>query len=173
MFTPGSRACVYENASGQPNWPSRDPIGEAGGVNVYSFTRNSPNNFSDPLGLAGVAIGLPLLWPTAGGAASTGVGFPVAVGIVVIGGAAILIYDPNAPAALPPPVMYPPITTHGVNAPPISICNDTRTKPKNVCIRFRLDIDETGFPRCFFRCAGNIIAMRSGPTCWLRQIEIE
>lgn len=74
MFTPGSRACVYEIASGQPNWPNRDPINEPGfesvrlhkrGLlralskqkrnlynNLYGFVRNNPVGRYDPLGLA-------------------------------------------------------------------------------------------------------------------------
>ena len=31
-------------------WGSRDPIGEEGGSNLYSFVFNSPNNFIDPKG---------------------------------------------------------------------------------------------------------------------------
>jgi RHS repeat-associated protein len=31
-------------------WPSRDPIGERGGVNLYGFVRNSPVGFVDKLG---------------------------------------------------------------------------------------------------------------------------
>lgn len=33
-------------------WPSRDPIGESGGVNLYGFVRNDGLNKSDSLGLA-------------------------------------------------------------------------------------------------------------------------
>jgi RHS repeat-associated protein len=36
-----------------PRWLSRDPIGEAGGINLYSFVGNSPSSFIDPFGLAG------------------------------------------------------------------------------------------------------------------------
>ena len=32
-------------------WTSRDPIGEAGGQNLYGFVSNDPVNFIDPLGL--------------------------------------------------------------------------------------------------------------------------
>ncbi|MCU0797071.1 MAG: RHS repeat-associated core domain-containing protein, partial [Akkermansiaceae bacterium] len=32
-------------------WPSRDPIGESGGMNLYGMVRNSPVNFFDHLGL--------------------------------------------------------------------------------------------------------------------------
>jgi hypothetical protein len=38
-------------ASGIPYWPSRDPIGEEGGMNLYGFVGNDGVNFFDLLGL--------------------------------------------------------------------------------------------------------------------------
>ncbi|HYE37988.1 RHS repeat-associated core domain-containing protein [Methylocaldum sp.] len=38
-------------------WLSRDPIGEAGGVNLYVYVENNPVNLVDPLGLLGHAPG--------------------------------------------------------------------------------------------------------------------
>jgi RHS repeat-associated protein len=39
----------YDPLTGR--WPSRDPIEEAGGVNLYGFVRNSVMRFTDSLGL--------------------------------------------------------------------------------------------------------------------------
>ena len=41
---------AYSAADGR--WMSRDPIGEAGGVNLYAYVGGSPLNYSDPMGLA-------------------------------------------------------------------------------------------------------------------------
>ena len=49
--TPGSRACAYKTASGRHEWPSRDPIGERGGINVTSFAGNDLVNSVDLAGL--------------------------------------------------------------------------------------------------------------------------
>jgi RHS repeat-associated protein len=51
----GCPACGYETASGRPVWPSRDPIGEQGGVNLYGMVGNNPVNRIDPLGLQATA----------------------------------------------------------------------------------------------------------------------
>ena len=49
-FTPGSRACAYRTASGRAEWLSRDPIGEAGGKNLYCMVWNDSVSFWDYLG---------------------------------------------------------------------------------------------------------------------------
>ena len=50
MFTPASRACAYRTASGRAKWPNRDPIGEEGGINLYTYVNNSPIDWIDDLG---------------------------------------------------------------------------------------------------------------------------
>ena len=46
----GSARCAYKTASGRGKWPSRDPIGDKGGLNYYSFVENGPNTKIDPDG---------------------------------------------------------------------------------------------------------------------------
>ena len=43
--------CGDESASGLPEWLSRDPIEENGGLNLYVYVGNSPISAVDPLGL--------------------------------------------------------------------------------------------------------------------------
>jgi len=47
----GTAACGDESASGRPKWPSRDPIGEEGGLNSYGYVANNTLNDFDFLGL--------------------------------------------------------------------------------------------------------------------------
>ena len=44
----------YDPVTGR--WPSRDPIGERGGINTYSFVGNIPVNLIDVLGLADLHV---------------------------------------------------------------------------------------------------------------------
>ena len=45
-----NRPCSYKTASGIPYWPSRDPIEEEGGINLYAFVGNNGVNKWDLLG---------------------------------------------------------------------------------------------------------------------------
>jgi hypothetical protein len=51
MFTPGSRGCGYNIASGRRQWLNHDPIGIRGGINMYRFVRNNPISRIDSSGL--------------------------------------------------------------------------------------------------------------------------
>jgi hypothetical protein len=44
--------CDYESVSGLPEWLSRDPIAESGGINLYGYVGNNPVSETDPLGLS-------------------------------------------------------------------------------------------------------------------------
>jgi hypothetical protein len=45
-----NRPTLTKTASGIPVWPSRDPIGEQGGINLYGFVNNDSPNKWDRLG---------------------------------------------------------------------------------------------------------------------------
>ncbi len=70
---------------GTQRWLSRDPIGEAGGINLYGYVANNPVNFVDPLGLVqwGQVIGGSLA--AIGGVALVGVASVAAAPVVVVG----------------------------------------------------------------------------------------
>ena len=60
IFTAQAHAVMYLARPYDPNmgrWMSRDPIGEAGGVNLYGFVRNRPVNRWDKFGLADDSLG--------------------------------------------------------------------------------------------------------------------
>jgi len=67
-----NRPCSYKTASGRPYWPSRDPIGERGGVNLYGFVKNAAPNRWDFLGKI-------TLFDDIGGNGGTGLIFPPAI----------------------------------------------------------------------------------------------
>jgi hypothetical protein len=46
-----SGACRYRTGLGHPIWLNRDPIFEAGGINLYGFVENAPIGSIDPFGL--------------------------------------------------------------------------------------------------------------------------
>lgn len=94
----------YSPSTGR--WPSRDPIEERGGVNLYGMIDNDPVNGIDRLGLSGATVtvtpvqpgptpgipgtpdGPPIEWP---GAAGTGVGAATRLA----GGAALFLLTPT------------------------------------------------------------------------------
>jgi hypothetical protein len=47
----GCRGCDYKTVLGRGLWPSRDPIEENGGINLYGYLENDPINWIDPMGL--------------------------------------------------------------------------------------------------------------------------
>jgi uncharacterized protein RhaS with RHS repeats len=57
-----AKLAATKSASGPTLWPSRDPIAERGGLNLYTYCGNTPVNAVDPDGrflnfIAGAAIG--------------------------------------------------------------------------------------------------------------------
>jgi RHS repeat-associated protein len=89
---PGYRACGYKTASGRPKWLNRDPIGIAGGINLYAYVDNNPITGIDPLGLVNwrkVATGSLTVVGSIGGeivgiaTAEIGVGVPIVIGSTI------------------------------------------------------------------------------------------
>lgn len=89
-------------------WLSRDPIAEAGGINLYGYVGNNPILYYDPLGLirwgqlargvgqfAGGVIGA----VAAGAITPTGIGLPAAVGLALTSGVALTAGVVNIGAA--------------------------------------------------------------------------
>jgi RHS repeat-associated protein len=76
----------YDPKSGQ--FTQKDPIGIAGGMNLYGFADGDPVNFSDPFGLTPVAVcAIPVVTPAcAAGASALITGAKLAIG-AALGGA--------------------------------------------------------------------------------------
>jgi len=47
-----SGALSRNSMSGRTRWPNRDPVAEAGDINIYSYVTNAPQSFIDYLGLS-------------------------------------------------------------------------------------------------------------------------
>ena len=87
---------LYDPETGR--WLSRDPIAEAGGINLYGYVGNNPVNLVDPLGLfnpstlgnaanAGrLYFGGVLKLAGAAGLTATGAGAPAGAGAAALGG---------------------------------------------------------------------------------------
>ncbi len=85
--------------SGIPQWPSRDPIGEEGGVNLYGFGPNSPIGGVDNLG--GTWFGTAAKWLGAGalvvGVVAAVVGAPgLATGLAIVMGISAIMWGTAA-----------------------------------------------------------------------------
>jgi hypothetical protein len=52
----GNRPSLTRIVSGRTYWPSRDPIGERGGINLYGFVDNNPRMFIDNLGMQTMGV---------------------------------------------------------------------------------------------------------------------
>jgi RHS repeat-associated protein len=152
---------AYDPAFGR--WISPDPIGLAGGVNLYAYVGGQPTDSTDPLGLldpagyTGVGRALVTVAPVV---AASGAGPAVAAGVAAVAALAVVVVavtavtGPVPPDAQPHPQPAPPPTepttttttttaTAGPPSPPTSNC-PTGCKP---CIppvgtrAYRVDTD--------------------------------
>jgi RHS repeat-associated protein len=138
----------YNAAVGR--WLNRDPLQEIGGRNIYGFCQNAPVNLIDPDGRHPGAV-------------------------IVIGGVTVSVAECALAATVIclaiPPCREALVDLIKTGVRELGDCG-SKCRPKKICIRYQISYDETGFPRCLYRCPGNITALRSGPTCNLSQIEI-
>jgi len=100
-----NRPTATKPASGIPLWPSRDPIEERGGINLYGFVGNDGVNWTDLLGLDGDWKKLSIdkdswkkVMSDTGGEVEHG---PKDGALVISGGLAILVYKDTALNAPP------------------------------------------------------------------------
>lgn len=94
-------------ASGIPLWPSRDPIEERGGVNLYAFVGNSPIQSIDAFGLVVIITG-DSISTTNGEIVSINGGISVKNGRLIIDGDITSRPGPGRPTILPVPVVRVP-----------------------------------------------------------------
>jgi len=102
-----------KNASGLACWPSRDPIGEQGGVNSYGFSKNSPIIYWDKLGQ------IPMVLPAIPIIPIIGV-----IVIIIIVRPALPPPPPSIPWPAPPYPTIPSIPRPAPAYPPIDVPNN-------------------------------------------------
>ena len=111
----------YDSATGR--FLTRDPIGYAGGINLYAYVRNNPTNYADPSGLNPAVLTLPAI--LGGGGASIAVpplGIADAYAAVLYGGWTLGEWISDQPWN---PLTHPPVPL----APPF--CPPIRTFPRS------------------------------------------
>jgi RHS repeat-associated protein len=90
--------------AGTGRFINRDPIGYAGGINLYAYVGNGPTNFADPLGLFGFrdayVLGGAVLGGVGGFVVSGGNPLGAAIGFGLGAGLARYRLEPDAGAAL-------------------------------------------------------------------------
>ncbi len=101
---------IYNASLGR--WISRDPIGEVGGLNLYSYVINEPSRRIDPLGLIAGVDDAAIAW---------GIGEALTIGVNAAIAAGLLDWLLGKPCKKNCPPCVPPVGTIGYridNVPP-------------------------------------------------------
>jgi RHS repeat-associated protein len=161
----------YDPSTGR--FLTRDPIGYAGGINLYSYVTNNPTNYTDPSGLTGEELVLPALGSTAAAAAApylaVGAAYAGVLYLAWQGGEWLAerpwnpLTHPAIPAAPPfcPPIPFPrsgPTTLAPPPPPP--------TTDKEGCDEQYYEID---IPTC--RAVSRARGAQAGARCYASAME--
>ncbi len=73
-------------------WLSRDPIGEAGGINLYGYVLNNPVNWVDPLGL--------VRWTQVAGGSLAVLGSVALIGVAAVAAAPVVVVGAGVAGAI-------------------------------------------------------------------------
>jgi RHS repeat-associated protein len=125
-------------------WTTKDPIGQAGGVNLYTYVGNQPTNLIDPQGLLGPAILAIPLAPAAKAAIVTTLGLATAAvleygGEVLANSAGGDDDEPNSCEQPPPPLVGHPDGEDGEDVDGFNSSWDPPAHPENPA---EPDVDE-------------------------------
>lgn len=119
----------YDPATGR--FLTRDPIGYAGGINLYSYVRNNTTNSIDPIGLDPASLALPALGTLAGEGAiaggAAGIAAPAAAAAAVGVTSFIMFYPVGEWTAEQP---WNPFTHPSIPIPPPICMADGKREPR-------------------------------------------
>jgi RHS repeat-associated protein len=115
----------YDPATGR--FLTRDPIGYAGGINLYSYVGNNATNLIDPIGLNPASLALPALGGGAVAAGAGGLAAPVAA-VAGVGVTTFIIFYPFGEWTAEQE--WNPFTHPSIPIPPPICMADGKREPK-------------------------------------------